>query len=758
MNIGRIRPMWFLPLLTFVLLLCPTAAFTPPAAAGVSEELGLDVSEKEGLPELVNLNVKDLELSQVIELLVKDRDLNIIYPPGLNNRVTVRLKDVHWQEALRAVLRMHGYGFTTSGTIIMVDAVDKLAPDMTTRNYRLRYFSFGAIEAVLKGVVGETGAIQFVPRPPTAEGDEMGTLLITTSPEGHEMVTRVLGIYDIPAARRRPIVEGPFNDSTVNVRFVETPVELAIKMLGEKFGLNVVWETKIDGRVTLNLNRIGIRQALDSILVPLEYRYHHNGSNVRIVKKEGFAAPNFSRVFDLEYLTAAEARTALDHKVKDVGTAQIVGDEAASRRLMITAPEETLTELASIISNIDVPKQQILINLFFVEVSLTEGNTLGIDWSVQMSLQGGTRQTAFPFNNSRTITGNPAFNFGLINAQNLGGAFDALKRSSKVRILNEPSLTVRDDEEATILVGQSYPITVETLDRQTLQRTITLDRYQDIGIELKVLPRVCENNIIDLKIEPKVSEVGELVENRFPVINTREAETRIQVHNGEAAVIGGLIRNRTEKSKRAVPLLSKIPGLGKLFQTNSSTDTRTELLIFVVPKILSHVGTPLRSLEPVKIVEPSTAQKVKKLMPKRMGRPRRREKTTKPAQKRVQKVAKERPMMLTTEDEVTPELEPIFSKPVVKKAPKVKPTPRKKTPAESMYARIESTMSAASPEIADYVAKVKERTKPYDFVAVSELYSLFKKAPRHKFETAVSRAKRFDLYDPSIVGKMLSTM
>ena len=385
MNIGRFRPMWLLPLLTFIFLVNPSPVFTPTACAGVNDALGLDVSENQSLPELVKLNVKDLELSQVIELLVKDRDLNIMYPPGLTNKVTVRLKDVHWQEALRAVLRMHGYGFTTSGSIIMVDAVDKLAPDMTTRNYRLRYFSYSAIETVLKGVVGPNGSIQFVPRPPTAEGDEMGTMIITSSPEGHEMVTRVLGIYDIPAARRRPFVEGPFNDSTVNLRFVETPVELAMRMLGDKYGLNIVWETKVDGRVTLTLNRVGLRQALDSILVPLNYRYHHNGTNVRIVKMEGFSKPSFSRVFELEYMTAADARKAIEHKVKDVGTAQIVGEEATSRRLMITAPEEVISQLAGIFTSMDIPRQQILINLYFVEVSLTEGNTLGIDWSVQMS-------------------------------------------------------------------------------------------------------------------------------------------------------------------------------------------------------------------------------------------------------------------------------------------------------------------------------------------------------------------------------------
>lgn len=719
--------MWLLPVLTLLLMINPSLVFMPPACAGVNDALGLDVTENQNLPELVQLNVQDLELSRVIELLVKDRDLNIIYPPGLTNKVTVRLKDVHWQEALRAVLRMHGYGFTTSGSIIMVDSVDKLAPDMTTRNYRLRYFSYSSIEPVLKGVIGESGLMQFVPRPATAEGDEMGTMIITSSPEGHEMITRVLGIYDIPAARRRPFVEGPFNDSTVNIRFVETPVELAMRMLSDKYGLNIVWETKINGRVSLTLNRVGLRQALDSILVPLQYRYHHNGSNVRIVKEEGFTRPSFSRVFELEYITASEASKALDHRVKDVGTAQIIGEEGISRRLMITAPEETISELAGIIAKMDVPRQQILINLFFVEVSLTEGNTLGIDWSVQMSLQGGTRETAFPFNNSTTITGNPAFNFGLINAQNLGGAFDALKRSSKVRILNEPSLTVRDDEEATILVGQSYPITVETLDRQTLQRTITLDRYQNIGIELSVLPRVCENSVIDLKISPKVSEVGELVENRFPVINTREAETRIQVTNGEAAVIGGLIRNRVEKARRSVPILSKIPGIGKLFQTNTTNDSRTELLIFVVPKILNHVGNP------VKIVEPSKSKSIKSLLPGR-----------------------DSSAKLLPQDEIFDDVSVKATS--NKEQPNTPAKAKALTPAQSMYSRMEDSMSAVSPAVADYVAKVKDRTKPYDFVAVSELYQLYQKAPRHKFEAAIARAVRFDLYDPSIVGKMLTTM
>ncbi len=560
--------------------------------------------------ELLSLNFQNAQLSKVIETLVFQRRVNIVYPPDLNMPVTARLEKVHWKDALDAILKNHGYGFVEVGNIIRIDKVEKLEKEQITKEYPLNRVSAETIDPVLKGIIGGDGRFQYIPKAPTLEGDERGTLMVSASVENHDLVERALANLAVPTGSTKPYVEGPEGGDRMSMRFVRTPVDQAMRMLCRRVGLNVVWESKPKGFVTLDVVHVKFVQALDAILIPLEYRHIQEDNSIRVVSKEAFKEAQYSRVFEMKYGLASVVQPVITEAIGDAGTVKLIGEEGTSKKLLVKAPEEELRDTERLIASLDKPVQQILINLLIVEVTLGDNLTLGIDWSTSLSMQGGSRPTRFPFGGSDQAPQPGEISFGLINASGLGGAFEALRLKSNVKVLSEPSVTTQDNQESRILVGQSYPIAVETLDRQTLQRTVTLDRYQDIGIELKVLPSVCEDGLIDMRLDPKVSEVGQLVEDRFPVINTREASTRVRVRHGQAAVIGGLIRTRKEKSRRAIPVLSKLPAIGKLFRSKRNDETRSELLIFVIPKIIGYekpfeLGEAKAHPAPVRVLERS---------------------------------------------------------------------------------------------------------------------------------------------------------
>jgi type II secretory pathway component GspD/PulD (secretin) len=141
------------------------------------------------------------------------------------------------------------------------------------------------------------------------------------------------------------------------------------------------------------------------------------------------------------------------------------------------------------------------------------------------------------------------------------------------------------NQEATILVGTRYPILkTEISGTETTTTTVTLDYYQDIGIQLNVVPQVGADNYINMVIHPAVtSYTTTLGTNAYPIIDTREAETRILMKDGETVVIGGLLKDVKAKETMGIPFLSKIPILGPIFRRDTVDTQKIDLLVFITP-------------------------------------------------------------------------------------------------------------------------------------------------------------------------------
>lgn len=131
-----------------------------------------------------------------------------------------------------------------------------------------------------------------------------------------------------------------------------------------------------------------------------------------------------------------------------------------------------------------------------------------------------------------------------------------------------------------------------TNSQQVNVLTTTLDYYEDIGIALTVTPRVTSKDLINLELKPEVSSIASLVDNRFPVIDTREAETRLILRSGHTAVIGGLLQDRVERDEQGLPGLASLPVVGRLFGSTRKIKKRTELMVCVTPRIMAQAPEP----------------------------------------------------------------------------------------------------------------------------------------------------------------------
>ena len=159
----------------------------------------------------------------------------------------------------------------------------------------------------------------------------------------------------------------------------------------------------------------------------------------------------------------------------------------------------------------------------------------------------------------------------------------AKEGSSRMALIARPSIVAINGEEATILIGERVPVTVESIQNGVTRTSI---RYEEAGIRLRCKPYVLQGNHIDTIVEAEVSNPTLVPEMKAYRITTRQAKTRVRIPDGETLVIGGLMDRRTMRQWQKVPILGDIPLIGKLFQHSRKTKDEVELYILVTAKVI----------------------------------------------------------------------------------------------------------------------------------------------------------------------------
>ena len=280
----------------------------------------------------------------------------------------------------------------------------------------------------------------------------------------------------------------------------------------------------------------------------------------------------------------------------DVGTATIASD-AESRKLIITADEETQRQIQDVIRSLDRPKPQVLINVVFLQVTHGDYLDLGVEGSYTHRLGGapagvaGNSVASSSFGLQDALAGGGLYK---MVGEDFSATFRALAVKGKTEILSRPSILARNNQQATIVVGQQVPFITNTrFDAVNGQvNTVT---YQDIGIILRVTPFISSDGMVEMIIQPEISSVSDKTVNisqgvNAAVIDKRSADTVVVTPDGQTIAIGGLIGTTKINQDRKIPLLGDIPLLGAVFKRQVKTDSKTELLIFLTPHVIQRAG------------------------------------------------------------------------------------------------------------------------------------------------------------------------
>ncbi|MEI6207932.1 MAG: hypothetical protein WCP20_14205 [Desulfuromonadales bacterium] len=175
----------------------------------------------------------------------------------------------------------------------------------------------------------------------------------------------------------------------------------------------------------------------------------------------------------------------------------------------------------------------------------------------------------------------------------VGAMLQALVTKGVARVLAEPNLLVKSGQEGSFLAGSRIPFNVVASAGGVAATTIV---YESVGIRLKFKPEVLENGLINLKIDPaEVSSIGgSMAVNGYPIIDTREVRTNVELRDGESLVLAGLLQEEQIRTMSKIPLLGDIPFLGALFRTIQNDFTDKELVFFITPKIVKPLSAGIK--------------------------------------------------------------------------------------------------------------------------------------------------------------------
>jgi len=570
-------------------------------------------------------NYKDADLGQVIEAVSQVTGKSFIVDPRVRAQVTMLstspMNPEAFYEAFLAILQVHGYIAVPSGSVIkiMPDATARQVPandlperisstsdEIVTQVIQVRNVSAGQLVPILRPMMPQSAHLAAYP--------SANMLIISDRAANVSRIVRIVQRIDRSGDGDLDVIRLEHASATEIVRVINS--------LSSAQGADAAGAARIvaDERTNSILlsgeqsQRLRFRTLITHLDTPLEaggdtqvryLRYADAEKLASLLKEQSGAA-----VAAAGGVAAAQAAAAPGGVDKSV----TIWADPETNALVITAPPKTMRSLMSVVDRLDIRRAQVVIEAMLVEVSNDASRDLGVNWIVDGSgdnfLVGLFNQpiagvslgdVARAIEDPSSVTSAPGgFTMGGGRQQDSGTNFAAILRAlasnGDTNVVSMPSVITLDNEEAQIKVAQEVPFLTGSFASTGTGGGVggqvnpfqTIER-KEVGNILKITPQITDEDTILLKIEQEASGIAAAaaqVSTTDLVTNKRTITTRVLVDDGGMLVLGGLIEDRLTESESRVPVLGKIPVIGALFRVRNTQKTKTNLMVFIRPRVL----------------------------------------------------------------------------------------------------------------------------------------------------------------------------
>ena len=410
---------------------------------------------------------------------------------------------------------------------------------------------------------------------------------------------------------------GRFYGKPISLEARDVPVREVINAIAEQSGTNIVLSDEVkDKRISLKLRQVPWDQALILIMKAQKLGYVRQGTVLRVASLESLrseaeeakrvidsqrkAQPMKTKIVPVSYAKVDDIKKAVEPFLKAEGTNGQMTIDVRTSSVLITDIPENIDRVVNIIKSLDSAPLQVMIEGKVLEASEKFNRTFGINWGADggtVSAGNYTVGASGPqFNNSLQ---NPTNTFGLSIGTfdlfgNLNASIGLAENQDLVRILSAPKVVTLNNEKATI--NQSVAIPQPQLAQTTgtgsggssgTTAPIVGIQYKSAKLELNVTPQITAESDIILDMDITREFFPTAAQNTQPQLESRYAKTKVLVHNGQTAVVGGIYQSDATNSEGGLPWIKDIPVFGYLFKSVQKQKNKNELLVFLTPRILN---------------------------------------------------------------------------------------------------------------------------------------------------------------------------
>lgn len=416
-----------------------------------------------------------------------------------------------------------------------------------------------------------------------------------------------------------------YTGERLSLNFQDIEVRSVLQLLADFTGTNIVVSDTVTGNLSLRMQNVPWDQALDIVLKTKGLAKRQNGNVMLVAPSEEIAAReklelesqkqieelaplysdflqiNYAKATDLAELLQSEGSSLLSERGK-------VTIDERTNTLLVQDTAEKLEQVRHLVARLDIPVRQVLIESRIVLANNDFARDLGVKFGLSRSSSfdnnhfftlGGTRNGTTDFGQTTAFevpagsgneglmvnlpVGNPAGALGLaigrLGSHLLQLELSAMQAEDRGEVISSPRVITSNQQEASIKQGVEIPY------EQSTSSGATSIAFKDAVLELKVTPQITPDDRIIMDLEVSKDSVGQVFKD-VPSIDTRSVATQVLVDNGETLVLGGIYEQERGKESERVPFLGSLPGIGWLFKTTRNMNNKSEMLIFVTPKIV----------------------------------------------------------------------------------------------------------------------------------------------------------------------------
>ncbi len=544
------------------------------------------------------------------------RDIDFRRGPDGEGRIVVDLAD-----------NQTGIDIRAQGQSVVVDFLRTRLPDSLRR--RLNVVDFGTpVQNINTFVQGDNVRMVIEPR---------GNWEHSAYQSDTQLVIEVKALKEDPNRLVQGTTKLAYKGEKLSLNFQNVEVRSLLQVIADFTNMNIITSDTVGGNVTLRLKDVPWDQALDIIMQSKNLDLRRNGNVVLIAPRDELATkeklelearsqlsalePTRTEVFQLNYSRADTFRTVLE----DPGARRILSARGRSvidvrtNQIFVTDTPSKIDELRQLILLTDIPSRQVLIEARIVEADDQFSRNLGVklgytdlryqtfgkpsgnglngsisgnyagvgETTLQTPLSGAsyvpnTQFFSLPAGGLNGV--NPAsiaislFRSGMTRFLNL--ELSALEADGKGKIISSPRIVTADKVKALIEQGTELPYEVAT------SSGATSIAFRKANLKLEVTPQITPEGAIILDVDVNKDTVGRETRAGF-AIDTKHIQTKVQVENGGTVVIGGIFQQTERNTTTKVPVFGDLPGIGNLFRSNQRSDDKTEMLVFITPKVIN---------------------------------------------------------------------------------------------------------------------------------------------------------------------------